>query len=52
MSLGFLLWVCLVFSVGGFYMDGAAITTSKGLLAPIIMHIAVNMIFVFLGVIF
>ena len=50
LSLGFPLWACLIFSIGGIYMGGAAII-SKGLLAPFIMHIFVNLIFVVYGVI-
>lgn len=50
-SLGFPLWACLVFAVGGFYMGGSAIV-SKGLLAPWVMHVVVNFIFVFAGLIF
>lgn len=51
LSLGFPIWACLIFSVGGFYMGGAAIK-SQGLLAPFIMHVAVNIIFVIYGLIF
>lgn len=50
-SLGFPLWACLVFAIGGFYMGGCAII-SKGLLGSWIMHISVNIIFVFAGLIF
>lgn len=50
-SLGFPMWACAVFAVGGFYMGGSAIV-SKGLLSPWIMHIAVNFIFVFAGILF
>lgn len=50
-SLQFPIWACFIFAVGGFYMGGSAIK-SKGLLSPIIMHIMVNLIFVFCGVIF
>lgn len=50
-SLQFPIWACLIFAIGGFYMGGTAIK-SKGLLSPIIMHIVVNLIFVFSGVIF
>lgn len=50
-SLGFPLWACLVFAIGGFYMGGSAVI-SKGLLAPWIMHLMVNLIFVFAGLIF
>ena len=49
-SLGFPLWACLIFSVGGIYMGGATII-SKGLLAPFVMHVFVNMIFVAFGMI-
>lgn len=51
LSLGFAPWVCAIFAIGGFYMGGAAIK-SKGLLAPFIMHVFVNMIFVAFGLIF
>ncbi|MCL2764751.1 MAG: CPBP family intramembrane metalloprotease [Treponema sp.] len=44
-SLNFPIWICLLFSIGGFYMGGAAIK-SKGLVSPIIMHIMVNLVFV------
>lgn len=50
-SLGFPLWACAVFAVGGFYMGGSTVI-SKGLLPPFIMHVMVNMIFVFAGLIF
>lgn len=49
-SLGFPLWACLIFSVGGFYMGGATIV-SKGLLPAFTMHVFVNMIFVLYGII-
>ena len=49
-SLNFPLWVCIIFAIGGFYMGGSAIK-SKGLLSPIIMHIMVNLVFVFIGII-
>jgi len=51
LSLGFPIWVCLVFAIGGFYIGGIAIK-SKGILAPIIMHFFVNMAFVSFGIIF
>ena len=51
LSLGFSIWICLVFAIGGFYMGGCAIK-SKGLFAPIMMHLFVNMIFVSVGIIF
>lgn len=51
LSLGFPVWTCLVFAVGGYFMGGTAIR-SKGLIAPLIMHIFVNMIFVTYGLIF
>jgi membrane protease YdiL (CAAX protease family) len=51
LSLGFSIWVCLAFAIGGFYMGGCAIK-SKGLAAPIIMHLFVNMVFVSCGMIF
>jgi membrane protease YdiL (CAAX protease family) len=50
-SLNFPLWLCLVFAIGGFYMGGSAIK-SKGLLSPVIMHFAVNIAFVSIGIIF
>jgi membrane protease YdiL (CAAX protease family) len=50
LSLGFSIWACLAFTIGGFYMGGCAIK-SKGLLSSIIMHIFVNIIFVFYGII-
>jgi len=50
LSLGFPIWACLIFSIGGLYMGGAAIR-SKGLLAPFVMHVFVNMIFVVFGMI-
>lgn len=50
-SLGFSFWVCLAFSIGGFYMSGVTVK-SKGLLPAFIMHTLVNMIFVFFGIIF
>ena len=49
-SLGFPIWACLIFSIGGLYMGGTAIM-SKGLFAPFIMHVFVNMIFVVFGMI-
>ena len=49
-SLGFPIWVCLIFAVGGIYMGGTAIV-SKGLLAPFFMHILVNLIFVVFGMV-
>jgi len=51
LTLGFSVLTCLFFTVGGFYLGGAAIR-SKGLLAPIIMHFFVNMAFVSLDMIF
>lgn len=50
-SLGFPIWACLIFAIGGFYMGGSAII-SKGLAAPFMIHITVNIIFVLAGVIF
>jgi len=50
-SLDFPLLVCFVFAIGGFFMGGSAIK-SKGLLSPILMHIAVNIAFVSIGIIF
>ena len=49
-SFGFPIWACLIFSVGGIYMGGTSIM-SKGLLAPFVMHLFVNMIFVVFGMI-
>ncbi len=51
LSLGFSIWICLAFAIGGFYMGGCAIK-SKGIGASIIMHIFVNIVFVSLGMIF
>jgi membrane protease YdiL (CAAX protease family) len=51
LSLGFSVWVCLAFAIGGFYFGGCAVR-SKGIGAPIIMHIFVNMVFVSSGIIF
>ncbi len=51
LSLDFSILSCLAFSVGGFYMGGTAIQ-SKGIFASISMHLAVNMFFVSLGLIF
>ena len=50
-SLGFPLYVCLLFSIGGFYMGGAALK-SKGLSAGVMMHFVMNLLFVFGGFIF
>lgn len=50
-SLQFPIWACLIFAIGGFYIGGSAIK-SKGILSPIIMHVMVNLIFVFSGIIF
>lgn len=51
LSLGFSIWVCLAFAIGGFYMGGCVIK-SKGLGASIIMHLFVNMVFVSCDIIF
>jgi membrane protease YdiL (CAAX protease family) len=51
LSLGFPTWVCLAFSIGGFFMGGCAIK-SKGLFASVTMHFCVNMVFIFYGMIF
>jgi membrane protease YdiL (CAAX protease family) len=51
LSLGFSIWICLVFAIGGFYMGGIAIK-SRGLFAPIIMQFFVNIAFVSFGIIF
>lgn len=50
-ALGFSIGVCIAFSVGGFFMGGAALR-SKGLVAPILMHIYMNLVFVMTGMIF
>ncbi|KRE99367.1 hypothetical protein ASG89_27795 [Paenibacillus sp. Soil766] len=50
-NLGFSVWVCIAFSVGGFFMGGSAIR-SKGIVASILMHIYMNLIFVWTGMIF
>jgi membrane protease YdiL (CAAX protease family) len=50
-SLGFSIWICLLFAIGGFYMGGIAIK-SKGFLAPTIVHIFVNLALVSFGIIF
>lgn len=50
-DLGFSVWVCIAFSVGGFFMGGTAIR-SKGIVASILMHIYMNLIFVLTGMIF
>lgn len=49
-DLGFSLPVCLAFAVGGFFMGGAALR-SRGLLAPMLMHFVMNMVFVLFGMI-
>lgn len=51
LSLGFPFWACMLFSIGGFYMGGIALT-SRGLAASVVMHITVNMMFVMAGMIF
>jgi membrane protease YdiL (CAAX protease family) len=50
-DLGFSVWVCVAFSVGGFFMGGTAIR-SEGIVASILMHIYMNLIFVMTGMIF
>ena len=50
LSLGFNVWICLIFSFGGFYMGGCAIK-SRGLFAPIAMHFFVNLVFIVSGII-
>jgi membrane protease YdiL (CAAX protease family) len=50
-DLGFSVWVCLAFSVGGFFLGGTAIR-SNGIVASILMHIYMNLIFVVTGMIF
>jgi len=51
LSLGFSIWVCLMFAVGGFFMGGLAIK-SKGFLAPTIVHFFVNLALISFGIIF
>ncbi|MCL2567838.1 MAG: CPBP family intramembrane metalloprotease [Oscillospiraceae bacterium] len=51
LSLGFSIWVCLLFAIGGFYMGGIAIK-SKGFLAPTIIHFSVNLALISFGIIF
>ena len=51
LSLGFSIWVCLLFAIGGFYMGGIAIK-SKGFLAPTIVHFSVNLALISFGIIF
>jgi len=51
LSLGFSIWVCLLFAIGGFYMGGIAIK-SKGFLAPTVVHFFVNLTLISFGVIF
>jgi len=51
LSLGFSIWICLLFAVGGFYMGGIAIK-SKGFLAPTILHFFVNLALISFGIIF
>lgn len=51
LSLGFSLWVCVAFAIGGFYFAGATIK-SKGIIPSIIMHIFVNIFFVSISLIF
>lgn len=50
-DLGFSFGVCIAFSIGGFFMGGAALR-SKGIVSPILMHIYMNLIFVMTGMIF
>ncbi|MEW4428509.1 CPBP family intramembrane glutamic endopeptidase [Paenibacillus pabuli] len=50
-DLGFSIWVCIAFSIGGFFMGGVAIR-SKGIIASILMHIYMNIIFTMTGMIF
>jgi len=51
LSLGFSVWVCLLFAIGGFYMGGLQLK-SKGFLAPTIVHFFVNLALVSFGIIF
>lgn len=51
LSLGFSIWVCLLFAIGGFYMGGLAIK-SKGFIAPTIVHFFVNLALISFGIIF
>ncbi len=48
LSLGYPLPLCLLFAVGGFYFGGAALR-SRGLVAPWLMHLAVNLLMVAAG---
>jgi membrane protease YdiL (CAAX protease family) len=50
-DLGFSVGVCIAFSVGGFFMGGTALR-SKGIVASILMHIYMNLVFVMTGMIF
>ena len=50
-SLGFSIWTCLLFAIGGFYMGGIAIK-SKGFLAPTMIHFFVNLALISFGLIF
>lgn len=51
LSLGFSIWMCLLFAIGGFYMGGIAIK-SKGFLAATILHFFVNLALISFGIIF
>ncbi|HZG86570.1 CPBP family intramembrane glutamic endopeptidase [Paenibacillus sp.] len=50
-DLGFPLGVCLAFAAGGFFMGGAALRAG-GIAPAIAMHLFMNLIFVFSGIIF
>jgi len=50
-SLGFSIWACLLFAVGGFYMGGLAVK-SRGFVAPTILHFFVNVALISFGIIF
>lgn len=50
-SLGFPLWACMLFAIGGFYMAGLALQ-EEGILASCIMHFVVNLLFVAANLIF
>ncbi|MFS0869153.1 CPBP family intramembrane glutamic endopeptidase [Paenibacillus xylanilyticus] len=50
-DLGFSVWVCIAFAIGGFFMGGVAIR-SKGIVASIVMHVYMNLIFTMTGMIF
>ena len=51
LSLGFSIWVCLLYAIGGFYM-GRYTIRSRGLFASNAVHFSVNLIFGFSGMLF